>query len=203
MYWYEDEVLRVEKEAGKLDYQPETLFYGSSSINLWNTLYTDFADTKPVNLGFGGSTLAACTWFFDRIIAPVSSARRMILYAGDNDLGDGRNPAEVCLYYRQLMGQLRSRFGEIPCYFISIKPSLQRWEIIAQIKTANRLIREEIEKDPFQQYIDIFPGMLDEQGVPIKALFEPDGLHLSTAGYALWKKVVREALHLQEYNQPM
>ncbi len=194
MNWYEDEVLRVEKETSKLSFTPETIFYGSSSINLWTTLYTDFEDLKPVNLGFGGSTLAACTWFFDRIVAPVDSARRIILYAGDNDLGDGRHPAEVYLYYRQLIGQIRLRFGEIPCFFISIKPSLQRWEIISQIKHTNKLIRQEIEKDPFQHYIDIFPAMLDRQDTPVKNLFEPDGLHLSPLGYSLWATKVKEAL---------
>ena len=196
MNWYEDEVLRVEKETRRLNFRPETLFYGSSSINLWTDLYTDFADAKPANLGFGGSTLAACTWFFDRIVAPVTSAKTIVIYAGDNDLGDGRNPEEVCLYYLQLAGKVRRTFGDIPLYFISIKPSLQRWEIISQIRSTNRLIGEEIAKDPFQHYIDIFPDMLDEQGIPARELFEQDGLHLSAAGYALWKKKVRESLGL-------
>ena len=196
MNWYEDEVKRVEKESEKLSFTPETLFYGSSSINLWSTLYTDFEEIKPINLGFGGSTLAACSWFFDRIMAQVNSARYIILYAGDNDLGDGRNPMEVCLYYRQLITQIRNRFGLIPCYYISIKPSIQRWEIISEIMMANRLIREEIETDPDQHYIDIFPLMLDADETPSKELFEPDGLHLSPAGYNVWKKAIKEALML-------
>ena len=200
MHWYEDEVLRVERESEKLLYQPETLFYGSSSITLWTTLYSDFKDVKPLNLGFGGSTMAACTWFFDRIMAQVSAANAIVIYAGDNDLGDGRNAMEVCLNYRQLISLVRQKFGDIPCYYISIKPSLQRWEIIAQIKTANRLILEEIEKDPNQHYIDIFPQMLDEQGVPSKDFFEQDGLHLSSSGYALWKKAVRNALNLPDHD---
>ncbi|MCF0052594.1 GDSL-type esterase/lipase family protein [Dyadobacter chenwenxiniae] len=196
MNWYEDEVQRVEKESEKLPFQPETLFYGSSSITLWTTLYTDFEDIKPVNLGFGGSTLAACSWFFNRIMAQISAPKTVIIYAGDNDLGDGRNPMEVCLYYRQLIGQIREKFGDIPCYYISIKPSLQRWEIIAQIRTANRLILDEINGDPNQHYINIFPAMLDVQGTPVRGFFEQDGLHLSPAGYAVWTKEIRNALNL-------
>lgn len=194
MEWYEEEVQRVEKEVVNIAYQPETVFYGSSSITLWGTLYEDFEDLKPVNLGFGGSTLAACVWFFDRIMAQVNSAKTIIIYAGDNDLGDGRHPEEACISYRQLITQIRSRFGNVPCYYISIKPSIQRWEIVGKIAETNRLIKEEIENDEFQHYIDIFPLMLNEQGNPDTTLYEPDGLHLSSLGYAIWQKKIREEL---------
>jgi len=197
MTWYEDEVKRVEQEYKNLLYRPEAIFFGSSSITLWNTLYTDFKGFKPVNLGFGGSTLAACVWFFDRILAPVTSAKCIIIYAGDNDLGDGRLPQEACLFYRQLMDLIRKNFGNIPCYYISIKPSIQRWSIINQIIETNELIREEIKKDPYQHYIDIFSEMLNDQNYPSSSLFEPDGLHLSTKGYALWKKLLMEKVFIK------
>jgi lysophospholipase L1-like esterase len=195
MIWYEDEVVRVEKERLALSYAPETIFYGSSSFTLWTSMYQDFEQFKPVNLGFGGSTLAACVWFFERIILPVKSVQRFVIYAGDNDLGDGRHPSEVLLFYRQLIGLIRANFGNIPCFYVSIKPSLQRWEIIHSIKLANTLIREETEKDPFQHYIDIFPSMVNYQGYPKKSLFEADGLHLSVDGYALWKKIITDNLN--------
>jgi len=202
MNWYEDEVLRVENEHIKLHYEPETLFFGSSSITLWTTLYKDFEGKKPINLGFGGSTIAACSWFFDRVVTPISSAKKIILYAGDNDLGDGRNPEEVCLFYRLLVLQIRKAFGDIPIYYISIKPSLHRWEIIGKIRTANRLIREETQTDPFQHFIDIFPLMLNVQETPVKILFEADGLHLSPEGYALWTKVIKDFIENERNTGP-
>ena len=202
MNWYEDEVVRVEKERNKLHCEPEMLFYGSSSLTLWTTLYQDFDNKKPLNLGFGGSTIAACSWFFERIVAPVTSAKKIILYAGDNDLGDGRNPEEVCLFYRLLVGQIRKTFGNIPVYYISIKPSLHRWEIIGKIKAANRLIREETQTDPFQHFIDVFPLMLNVQGTPSKSLFEADGLHLSQEGYILWAKAINDFIEEEENNSP-
>ena len=197
MIWYEDEVKRVEQEYNNLSYKPEAIFFGSSSITLWHTLYTDFEDFKPVNLGFGGSTLAACVWFFDRILAPVTSAKCIIIYAGDNDLGDGRLPQEACLFYRQLIDLIRKKFGNIPCYYISIKPSIQRWSIIKQIVETNELIQAEIIKDPHQHYIDLFPEMLNYQDYPRASLFEQDGLHLSAKGYALWKKILIEKVFIK------
>ena len=194
MIWYEEEVLRVEKVLSNLEYLPETVFYGSSTFTLWETLYTDFEEFKPVNLGFGGSTLGACAWFFDRIFAPVKSIKSILIYAGDNDLGDGRQPEEVCLFYRQLIGSIREKFGDIPCSFISIKPSLQRWNIIEQIKLTNALIKAVTEEDEFQHYIDIFPETLNVDGYPKKSFFEEDGLHLSKEGYAAWKEVIKGEL---------
>jgi lysophospholipase L1-like esterase len=194
MEWYEDEVQRVEKEISKIAYQPETIFYGSSSITLWDTLYSDFEDIKPLNLGFGGSTLAACVYFFDRIMAQLNSAKTIIIYAGDNDLGDGILPEETFLSYWRLLTQIRNRFGDVPCYYISIKPSIQRWGIVNLIQETNQLIKAETDKDEFQHYIDIFPLMLNEEGSPDTSLFEADGLHLSPKGYHVWQEKIREEL---------
>jgi hypothetical protein len=145
MHWYEDEVKALEKKIRELPAQPETLFYGSSSIRLWDSLYNDFAAYKPLNLGFGGSTLAACVWFFDRLMTSFSP-KRLIVYAGDNDLSDGRNPEEVFIFFEQLVVKARQRFGDLPCYFVSIKPSPSRWHLADQFRYANNLIENEIIK---------------------------------------------------------
>lgn len=200
MIWYEEEVVRVEKELSHLSYKPETVFFGSSSFTLWSTLYDEFSDYKPINLGFGGSTLAACVWFFDRILAPVPSPDKIVIYAGDNDLGDGRHPEEVLLSYRQLIGLIRQQFGDIPCFFVSIKPSLQRWEILPRIVETNNLIRLETEKSGSDFYVDIFPAMLTSEGKPNPVLFESDGLHLSKQGYKLWAEIIKRALDLKKTN---
>lgn len=42
--------------------------------------------------------------------------------------------------------------------------------------------------------IDLHPAMLGPDGEPRHALFDPDGLHLNAAGYALWTALVRAAL---------
>jgi lysophospholipase L1-like esterase len=194
MFWYEDEVKRLEKERSQLNYTPATLFYGSSSIRLWNTLKSDFESLAPVNLGFGGSTLAACTWFFDRIVAPYD-AKSIVFYAGDNDLGDGRHPEEIFIFFQQLVYKIKERYGDIPCYFISIKPSIARWKLINNLKYTNSIIENEIIRmDSNWKFINIFNSMLDKNGYPAKEYFENDGLHLNSNGYALWKEIVSTKL---------
>lgn len=193
MYWYEDEIKRIEKI--KLGYEPETIFYGSSSIRMWASLYTDFPALKPINLGFGGSTLAACVWYFERVMAHYRP-KRFVVYAGDNDLGDGRHPEEVFIFFQQLLVKTARHFGDIPCYFISLKPSVSRRHLIEQFKSANTLIGHEIIANAKNwEYIDIFKEMVDPSGLPQKKYFMADGLHLSDAGYQLWKKVIGEYIN--------
>src|ERR1044071_7405477 len=155
MTWYENDVKKLESLKGTLPYSPETIFYGSSSIRLWEHLYEDLAPLHPVNLGFGGSTLAACVWFFDRIMEPYSP-RHIVCYAGENDLGDGRTAEEVYIFLRQFQACLQKRFPGVPLTYISIKPSIARWNLEKTVRYTNRLIKDEIEKSTNQYYLDIF-----------------------------------------------
>lgn len=195
MYWYEDEVKHLERNRLKIGYEPETIFYGSSSIRMWDSLYQDFADVKPVNLGFGGSTLAACVWFFDRLMMSYNP-KRLIVYAGDNDLSDGRHPEELLIFFQQLVIRVRERFGnELPCYYVSLKPSPARWHLADNFKYANSLIESEIVKqDHNWQFVNIFKAMLDANGQPQKDLYAQDTLHLSPKGYEIWKQVIRNSI---------
>jgi lysophospholipase L1-like esterase len=196
MYWYEDDVKRLEKDSLKIAYKAETIFYGSSSVRLWTGLYNDFNGLQPVNLGFGGSTLAACVWFFERVMFNYNP-KRLIIYAGDNDLGDGRHPEEVFIFFQQLAVKAALRFDNIPCYFISLKPSISRWHMADQFKYTNNLIKNEIIKYSNNwQFIDIYTKMIDADGRPNKLFFDGDGLHLSAAGYKLWAEIVRNQIML-------
>jgi lysophospholipase L1-like esterase len=153
-------------------------------------MYDDLKALRPVNLGFGGSTLAACVWFFDRVMEPYAP-KHFVCYAGENDLGDGRTPEEVCLFFRQFQACLQKRFPEVPLTFISIKPTVARWNLEKQVRYTNQLIKHEIEKNNGNQhYLDIFDHMLGANGQPVKEFFEADGIHLTRKGYLIWKEVL-------------
>jgi len=190
MIWYENDIKKLEALKGTLPYTPETILYGSSSIRLWEGMYDDLKPLRPINLGFGGSTLAACVWFFDRVMEPYAP-KHIVCYAGENDLGDGRTPEEVYLFFRQFQACLQKRFPEVPLTFISIKANIARWNLEKQVRYTNQLIKEEIEKSNGKQfYLDIFDHMLGANGQPVKEFFEADGLHLTRKGYLIWKEVL-------------
>ncbi|MBC8034188.1 MAG: GDSL family lipase [Chitinophagaceae bacterium] len=195
MDWYEDEVKRVEEEKRKLSYTPRVVFYGSSSINLWPEIYVNFRAFDPVNLGFGGSTLESCVWYFERILTGLEP-EHILCYAGDNDLGDGKTAEEVILYFQQLMDLLKKHFPAAMFSFISIKPSTARWHLIDKIKKVNQHAEETLKKAGNNYYyVDIFDRMLGKDGKPVVDLLQQDGLHLSARGYALWQEILLTHLH--------
>lgn len=170
-----------------------TLFIGSSSIRFWTTLAQDFPDFPVINRGFGGSTIDDCRNFVDRIVVPYHP-KRIVFYAGDNDLAFGKSPQAVADDFKNFVVKVRIGLPDTPIYFISIKPSILRWNIVNRIREANRLIQAEIASDPSLHYINVFDAMLGDDGTPRKDLFRFDGLHMNRRGYELWTSIITPML---------
>ncbi len=193
MDWYEAEVAQLVNRLAAVPIAAPAVFYGSSSITLWDSLAADLACERAVNAGFGGSTLAACSHFFERIVPPLRPSA-LVVYAGDNDLGDGQSPDDVVASFYGIAEQVDRRCGAIPFGFISIKPSPARAAILRDIQTVNARIRELIERRPDGYYVDVFTPML-RGGAPRPELFSDDGLHLNRAGYDLWTRILTQFHH--------
>jgi lysophospholipase L1-like esterase len=190
MDWYEAEVRALEKDTIRQQTVANpVVFYGSSTIRLWNTLAADLENPRALNLGFGGATLEACAHFFERLVPPLNPCS-LVVYAGDNDLGDGRSPQAVLSFFQSLMAKMARRLPGVHFSFISIKPSPARVKLFDRVRLTNGLIRDEMQKRRQGQFIDVFDAMLDCDGVPRPKLFEADGLHLSREGYRLWSSLL-------------
>ncbi|WP_420149745.1 SGNH/GDSL hydrolase family protein [Spirosoma sp.] len=195
MVWYEAEVRQLEDKLATMPpVIDRVVFYGSSSIRLWTTLTQDFPQINTVNLGFGGSTLAACAWFFERLLIPAAP-KSIVLYAGDNDLGDGRHPEEVYLFFCAFANKMDKYLPDVPVSFLSIKTSPARWEIADQIRRTNELVKKEIEQRVNYQYVNMTTPLLNNDGLPRREFYEKDGLHLNPAGYQAWQKALQHALN--------
>ena len=55
------------------------------------------------------------------------------------------------------------------------------------MRETNRRIRALIKRDSLQTYVDVFTPMLDGGGQPRPELFVEDSLHMTRAGYLLWR----------------
>lgn len=162
-----------------------TAFYGSSSIRLWESLSEDFSDIPVINLGFGGSTMGACVYYFDTLIPPCQPGA-IVFYAGENDIGDGRTPDQIVQDFKALHEKVALLPDDIPFAFLSIKPSPSRWKFIDRIRETNRRIAEAISDRPQSHFVDVGTPMLSDAGTPRRELWMDDGLHMTRDGYRVW-----------------
>ncbi|MGH8851479.1 MAG: SGNH/GDSL hydrolase family protein [Casimicrobiaceae bacterium] len=171
------------------------LFVGSSSIRLWDALETDFAALPIViKRGFGGSTLSDCVHYLDRLVIPYRP-RTVLVYAGDNDLAEGRTAADVARQFGAFVRGVHKALPATRIAFISIKPSPARAALLPEIRRANALVEQFATAHSGVDYIDVYTPMLAADGRPRAELFKPDALHLNARGYALWKSVISRYVH--------
>ena len=97
------------------------LFVGSSSIRLWHTLAADLPDVPTINRGFGGSEIADSVYFAEQLIRPYRP-RAIVMYAGGNDLADGKSPRQVRDAFGTFVTQARRWAGQVRKHRWTVSP---------------------------------------------------------------------------------
>lgn len=180
------------QDAESMPPERQILFVGSSSIRMWNTDKW-FPDRGIINRGFGGSTMSDAVYFFDRIVAPYRP-RAIFLYEGDNDIAGGRPAEQVRDGFVRFAALVEEELPGTPLYYLPIKPSAARWDVVDEMRRANCLINVVIRDHEWMHYVDTNEILLGPGGTPRPELYLEDGLHLSEAGYALWTDIVEPLL---------
>jgi lysophospholipase L1-like esterase len=168
------------------------VFVGSSSIRLWD-LGKWFPGLPVVNRGFGGSQIADSVAHAE-VLVLRHKPRIVVLYAGDNDIAAGKSPEVVAADFKAFAARVHEALPATRVLFVGIKPSIQRWALVARVREANALIRAHCEADDRLGFVDVDGPMLGWDEKPRADLLVADGLHLSEAGYALWTTLVRPFL---------
>lgn len=188
---FESDIRQFEEaDAKNPPAKGSVLFVGSSSIRLWNTLAQDFPGVPVINRGFGGSQIIDSVRYVHRIVTPYEP-RMIVLFAGTNDIANGKSGTEVFADFKAFVGAVREKLPTTPIVNIAITPAPSRWHLIERTKLANRLIREYCESHRDLTFVDTYSRMLDRTGRPRPELFVSDQLHLNAAGYALWADALR------------
>jgi hypothetical protein len=143
------------------------VFVGSSSIRRWTSLAADFPGLPVLNRGFGGSTFPEANHYVSRLV-----------------LAD----------YHEFVRLVRGALPSARIVVVGIKPSPSRWQLADQQREANRLLREAVAMDTLQSYVDVFAPMLGAGGRPEPSLFVSDSLHMTPAGYAIWRAQIAPQL---------
>lgn len=169
------------------------VFVGSSSIRLWKTLAQDFPRHRVLNRGFGGSEITDSVHFADRIILPYEP-RMVVLYAGGNDLNAGQPPEKVIAAFQAFATKVRARLPAAEIAYISSAGNPARWAQVEKVRAVNAAIETFIKGQPRMKFINVFPRMLGDDGLPRPEIFSPDRLHMNAEGYQIWTEIVRPCL---------
>lgn len=181
-------------DAKKMPPEGAIVCIGSSSMRGWHTTIKD--DLDPLTIiprGFGGSNMNDALYYSDRIVIPYKP-RAIVVYEGDNDVAQKVSPEQIADTTRAFVKKTHAALPDCRIYFLSIKPSIRRWDMWPKMVETNKLIEEICAEDDRLTYIDIATVMLDEKGIPKKDIFKKDDLHMTRGGYILWRDQVRPVL---------
>ena len=125
---------RFENEIDRFDQiitpknESVTVFTGSSSIRLWNTLHSDCTEGHVINTGFGGSQMSDLLYYIDQTILRFNPAK-IYIYEGDNDINEGKTPTEILSTTKEVTARILEKLPNASIYYLSANPSPSRWHL--------------------------------------------------------------------------
>jgi len=184
-----NEVRKLTAGDSSLQKKSLILFTGSSSVRLWKTLNTDFAEYNILNRGFGGSTMTDLQHYLDTLITPYRPVK-VFIYEGDNDIGSGKAPDDIIADAIKLTRSIKDKLPETHVLFLSPKPSVSRWHLKERYELYNAKLKSWAATQKGVSFIDVWTPMLHANGLVRSDLFVEDGLHMNATGYEIWKQVI-------------
>jgi len=168
------------------------LFVGSSSIVRWSTAEA-FPNLRVINRGFGGSQASDATHWVQEAVNKYDPAV-VVYYEGDNDVNAGKKADQIYEDMVQFAQAVHAHDPTTHVVFLSVKPSLLRWERWSEMQATNdKLLMLSLQR-PTIHFVDVANPMLGADGTPMPQLFVEDGLHMTQAGYDIWNRVVGPVL---------
>lgn len=187
--------LRKFKTADSLSFPKPggNLFIGSSSIRLWDDLEQRFPDKRVLKRGVGGSTLQQWVKYYTNYILFPYKPERIFVYAGENDINDGRTSQQVYQDFVTLYNMIQQKLSGTEVYWLSVKKSPSRAKYYATVDSTNALVKTFIGQHKGVKYIDVNTPLYDPKtSLPDSSLFRPDYLHLKKEGYDRWQKALKK-----------
>lgn len=172
------------------------VFMGDSLIRLWHTLETDMAPLRVLNHGFGGSKARDNVYYIDRLVTPFDP-QVLVVSFGTNDIHginkNSKSGEEVADSVIEFFETVHAQHPGLPIIYISVTPVPTRWKVWEEADKVNVLIEAYAASHPHVSFLDLRPEFI-ENGTLKPDLYDPDDLHLSAKGYAVWAEHVKPAL---------
>ena len=191
---FEEEIAVLQRRAAQKTQQNDLIvFYGSSSIRLWD-LQQYFPSLNTLNLGFGGAFIHSLSNNFENLFQRLQP-KAIVLYLGGNDLTLGLSASEIVEQIRVFVQRIHIKFPSTTIFNVSLKPSFERQELLEVIQQINQGMLELSMQLSYLNQVKFYEFLLDQnQQIRTDVLLQ-DGLHLNSLGYQILKKQVGKALN--------
>ena len=173
----------------------DVVFFGSSSIRLWNGLEEMMAPLSVVNRGYGGATVRDILVNYDKLMAHYSP-KAFVVFC-DNDICGNEvdlTVSGVLDHYRLLFNRLDQDYPGVPVFFLSWKYSGLRAFMRDTQKLVNDVMADYASSSNQVTFVDVNATLLQPDGDINQSLFESDNLHINRDGYLLWTSVLKPLL---------
>jgi len=188
-----DNEIRAFKHQDSLSFPKKNgiLFIGSSSIRKWGDLEQRFPNEPIIKRGVGGCELWQLVDYYTPYILFPYHARKIFIYAGENDIAAGKSAQFVADEFTKLWTMINQKSPSAEIYFMSIKPSPSRAKYFAEVDKANAMIKTYLSNKPKSHFIDVATVIYKQDTtIPDSSLFLSDYLHLNSKGYDKWQKIL-------------
>ena len=173
----------------------DVVFFGSSSIRLWNGLEEMMAPLSVVNRGYGGATVRDILVNYDKLMAHYSP-KAFVVFC-DNDICGNEvdlTVSGVLDHYRLLFNRLDQDYPGVPVFFLSWKYSGLRAFMRDTQKLVNDVMADYASSSNQVTFVDVNETLLQPDGDINQSLFKSDNLHINRDGYLLWTSVLKPLL---------
>ncbi|MBU0561649.1 MAG: sialate O-acetylesterase [Bacteroidetes bacterium] len=179
------------------DDKNEIIFLGNSITDgcNWSEL---FPDKKIRNRGISGDVTEGILFRLNEITA--SKPDKIFLMIGVNDLAIGLTPDSLLINYRKILQTVKRETPKTKLFVQSVLPVNEGFGKFANHVTKSNsvlIVNEGLQKLAHEMnysYLDLYSSFADENGV-LKPEFTNDGLHLTGAGYMLWKSLIEKYVY--------
>ena len=177
------------------------VFTGSSSIRMLN-IPKVFPGLEALNRGFGGSHISDVNHYLEQCVLRYEPSI-VVFYCGSNDIWDKKPVEQVDEDFTEFRTRLFERVPKTKLIIMAIRPCESRKSALKGEIAMNQRFLKSAEVDERITYVaGSADRYLDKEGNAIPELFIADKLHMSDAGYEVWKELLTPLLPVPEVAAP-
>jgi lysophospholipase L1-like esterase len=187
----------------------QIVFLGDSNTEAWDNRGLDtwnqlFAPYGALNLGVSGDTTQNVLWRIANGALDGRSPKVVVLLIGAGEFLTPRDrdlwtPEQDVRGITAVVDAVRCKLPEAQIIDLALFPAGQPTQPVRHQQVAVNDVLARAALGPHATYVDLGPYYLRPDGTEVEELYQPDGLHLSTAGYAvegqLLEPRIKELVH--------